>query len=158
MGAIFYNYNGNSIFKNSVGGGTLAICEAFDQFNSGSNLSIITRVGISVSDTVQFFQSFDDFIHYYYFGKGLGNITFEILLFTSCGGGTAPALSQLLSTLGSIRGKPTNVSMGNISFTGVLLEFHVEVVAEPETYYAVTINMGMIDHKLPSAQPNASSC
>lgn len=158
MGAIFYNFGGGSILKNSIGSGTLSICTAFDTFNNGQNLSIITEAGITVSDTIQFFQSFDDFIHYYYFGKGLGNIVFRMLLFCSCQSTTAPALSQLLTALGGIRGQPVTVSFGNVAFTGVLLEFNITVLAEPETYYDVSITLGMVDHQLPSAQPSASAC
>lgn len=147
------------MFKNSVGSGTLAVCSALDKFNTDpGNVSIITDVSVRAADTIQFFQSFDDLIHFYYFGKGLGSISFNMLLFQGCDSNSAPGVPKLLSTLGDMRGQKTEVSVGNITFVGVLTDFSVSIVSEPETHYAVSINMGMIDHKLKTPPPPNTSC
>ncbi len=159
MAALFHKFSSDQIFKNSVGNGTLAICSALDQFNSDpSNVSIITDVSVRATDTIQFFQSFDDLIHYYYFGKGLGNISFNMMLFQSCGGADAPGVPKLLAALGQMRGQETQVSVGNIVFVGVLTDFTLSIQSEPETHYIVNINLGMIDHQLSSPPPADTSC
>lgn len=147
------------MFKNSVGSGTLAICSALDQFNSDpGNVSIITDVQIQAADTIQFFQSFDDLIHFYYFGKGLGSIGFNMLLFQGCDSSSAPGVPKLLSALGDMRGQKTEVSVGNVMFVGVLTGFSVSIQSEPETHYAVSIQLGMLDHKLKTPPPANTSC
>lgn len=153
MSALFYKFSGDSVLKSSVGSGTLTICDAFDEFNNDeSNFSIITDVCVRATETVQLFQSFDDIIHFYWFGKGVGNMTFNILLFTSpegdSAGDTAPGLTKLLTTLGEKRGKPVEVLMGDITFTGVLLDFAITIVGEPETHYQASINLAMTDHNM----------
>lgn len=159
MAALFYQFGNNGLFKNSVGAGALMFCDELDEFSASStNMSIVTDIGIHVQETIQFFQSFDDFIHYYYFGKGLGNITINMLFFQDCNSGTAPGLIKILQKLGEIRGKIINVSIGNIVFSGVMMDFTVTAIAEPETHYAISINLGMTDHTLQSPQVQAKLC
>lgn len=159
MAALFHKFSGNQMLKNSVGSGTLAICSALDKFNSDpSNISIITDVVVRAADTIQFFQSFDDLIHYYYFGKGLGSISFNLLLFQGCDSNSAPGVPKLLEALGSMRGEKTEVSVGNVIFVGVLTDFTIAIQSEPETHYAVNINLGMIDHKLKTPPAGNTSC
>lgn len=160
MGALVYNFGNDCLFKNSVGTGQLMFCDVLDDFAASStNVSVVTDIGINVQETVQFFQSFDDFIHYYYFGKGLGTITVNFLFFQECGSGvSAPGLNKLMQTIGGIRGKPTDFSIGNITFTGVLRDFTITVISDPETYYAVSMNLGMINHTLQTPEMEGGAC
>jgi hypothetical protein len=158
MAALFYNFSGDSMFKNGIGSGGLMFCSDLDDFSgSSSNMSIVTDISVRVQDTIQFFQSFDDFIHYYYFGKGVGSITVNLLFFQDTSN-SAPGVSKILQKLGEKRGKTTEVSLGNVAFTGVLTDFTLTAMSEPETHYAVSINFAMIDHKLPSANITGGSC
>lgn len=146
------------MFKNGIGSGGLMFCTDLDEFSGdSSNMSIVTDIAIRVQDTIQTFQSFDDFIHYYYFGKGLGSISINLLFFQDTSN-TAPGVSKILSRLGEKRGKTVQVSLGNVAFTGVLTDFSITVIAEPETHYGVTINFAMIDHQLPTANITGGSC
>jgi len=159
MAAIFYQYGNNSIFKNSVGTGALLFCADLDDFSaSSSNMSVVTDIGIHVQETVQFFQSFDDFIHYYYFGKGLGSITINMLFFQDCTSGTAPGLAKILQRIGEKRGKTLDVSIGNVVFTGVLMDFSITVMSEPETHYAISLHLGMTDHKMQAPSIDPTTC
>jgi hypothetical protein len=159
MAALFYNFGSDNIFKNSVGSGALMFSDDFDEFSaSSSNLSIVTDIKVSVNETVQFFQSFDDFIHYYYFGKGLGSVTVDFLFFQSCDSNDAPGVSKLLAKIGQKRGQIINISIANVVFSGVLMDVNIAVTAEPETMYAISINIGMTDHQLPSANLDNPSC
>jgi len=158
MAALFYNFQGNSVFKNGIGSGNLMFCSDLDEFSSDSgNVSIVTDISVRVQDTIQIFQSFDDFIHYYYFGKGVGSITINIMLFQDTSN-SAPGISKLLSKLGEKRGKTMDISVGNVAFTGVLSDFTINVVSEPETHYIASINLAMIDHHLPSSNTSGASC
>lgn len=163
MAAFFHNAGNNNIFKNSVGMGEVVVSDAFDQLNGqGSTLSIMTDVAINVRETIQFFQSFDDFISFYYFGKGLGSISLNLLLFLSCDGNgpgnTAPGMERLMSLLGSIRGQLTDFSVGNVSFSGVVTDFTIQIASEPETHYMVNINLGMTEHTLEQVNFPSSGC
>lgn len=152
MAAFFHSNGNNNIFKNSVGMGEIAVSDAFDNLNGGDSLAIITDVAVNVRETIQFFQSFDDFISFYYFGKGVGTISLSMMLFLECGGNgpgnTAPGLERLMSRLGGIRGTEIDFSVGNTSFSGVLSDFTIQIVSEPETHYLVQINLGMTNHTL----------
>lgn len=153
MAAFFHNSNGNNIFKNSVGMGQVAVSDAFDDLNgSEGSLAIITDISINVRETIQFFQSFDDFISFYYFGKGVGAISLNMMFFLECSGqgpgNTAPGIETLMTRLGGIRGTLTDFSVGNVTFSGVVTDFTVQIVSEPETHYLVNINLGMTEHTL----------
>lgn len=164
MAAFFHNSNGDGIFKNSVGMGEIAISDAFDQLNDGSTgtLAIITDVAISARETVQFFQSFDDLISFYFFGKGLGAISLNLMFFLDCSGkspgSSAPGLDRLMTLLGSIRGTLTDFSVGSVTFSGVVTDFTVQVASEPETHYLVNINLGMTDHTLEQVNFPSPGC
>ena len=155
MAALFFKYSNTGIFKNSVGtGGKIVTCD--DLFagvvGEASAVTILTAMSISHNETVQFFQSFGDLIHYFYFGRGLGNIHFELMCFLDCNTrDKAPGVTKLWDKIGSSRGKKITVSFDGIAVTGVLTGFNVSAVAEPETHFIVSIDLGMIDSKLKKA-------
>ena len=166
MGAIFHNYSDKGMIKNSVGGGAVPVStdlfSGWFMFNQvqADYLTIITEVSITNNDVVQFFLSFDDFIHHYYFGKGVGQMRISGMFFTDCGGfftnagvvnaaGGMPGLGHFYKVLGEKRGTVVTISTdGGMWFKGVLTDCTVTFVSEPETMASFTINLGMIDHSL----------
>lgn len=158
MGALFYSYGSNGMFKNSVGPGSApAQIDMFSDLVRKDSLCIITQVGIQISDVVQFFLTFDDFVHYYYFGKGVGNITISGMIFLNCDN-QLPGVSDLLEGVGQKRGQEIKVSMNDHWFIGVLIDCSIQMVSEPETMVTFQANLGMIDHSLPSPQPKQPKC
>lgn len=157
MGALLHVTGDNNIFKHHIGMTTTAVCEVFDSFNATpGSLSILTGFTIQGRENVQFFQSFDDKVVAFYFGKGVGSINLTFMVFCECESGKPTALEKLLERIGAVRGDQIDVVIGSIAFTGVITDFTVQAEAEPETHYIVNITMGMIDHTLPTPTINSS--
>lgn len=155
MAAIFFQYTDKGIFKNSIKpGGTLVQSDLLSGLDTSQYVTILTNVTIQHNETVQFFQSFGDLINYFYFGKGLGQIHMELMCFMNCT--TAPGLQKLWTAIGQNRGKEISVSMGPIFVKGVLMSFSVAAVAEPETHFMISIDLGMTDSNLTKANITGS--
>ena len=157
MAAIFYSYGNNSIFS-KVGSSTAPVTlDVFGSLVNSGSLCIITQFGINTTETIQYFQTFDDLIHYYWFGKGLGSMSISGMLFMDCNG-AMPGINNLLTAVGQKRGQEVTCVMGGISFVGILQECNITMVSEPETMATFNITMSMVDHTLPSPKPAAPSC
>jgi len=169
MGAIFYQYSDTGILKHSVGSTAVpGSIDIFENINANAktkggplvskdNLCIITQIGVAMSEIVQFFPTFDDFIHHYWFGKGVGSIVCQGVLFLDCHG-VFPGLSSLMTAIGEHRGEKIVCSFGDFLFTGILTNCDLQMVAEPETVLSFTINLGMTEHNLPTPKPKDPSC
>lgn len=157
MAAIFY-YGNNGVFKGSVGSAAApANISVFDKLVGKDNLCIITQIGITMTETTQFFQTFDDLIHYFWFGKGLGNISIQGMLFMDCHG-KMPGLDPLFKAIGQQRGKLITCTMGSILFKGVIQECNVTMVSEPETMVSFSISLAMTENSLPPAKAVKPRC
>ncbi len=157
MAALFFQYSNSGIFKNSVGpGGKIVNCDLFDGIINESGVSILTSMSVQHSETVQFFQSFGDLVHYFYFGRGVGQIRFDLMCFLKCQSDQAPGIQKLWSSIGGKRGQKVTVSFNSISVTGILTGFNITAVAEPETHYLVSIDLGMIDSSLKKSSVTGS--
>ena len=159
MGALFYNYSEDNIFKQNISSASaVAHISIFEDLVSEDNLCIITEIGVGISETVQFFLTFDDLIHYYWFGKGLGSISCQGLLFLGCDSDVFPGVSTLLNAVAAHRGKPITCSIGPFTFTGVLVDCQLSVVSEPETMAQFTLNIAMTEHSLPPSERPGPTC
>lgn len=157
MAAIFYNYSDDNMFKNSVSSGAAPIStNLFEDLQNENMLCIISQISITHNDVVQFFMTFDDFIHHYYFGKGVGSISISGMIFTNCQGGM-PGLLAFYQRIANVRGKEVIMSTPGVTFTGVLLDCNVTMVAEPETMASFTANFAMVNSNL-SSPTFPSSC
>ncbi len=152
MGAVFYKLSNNNIFKAGGGGGQIVHSNALFSglLGEASQLTLLVRMSIQCNENIQFFQSFDDVIHHYYFGKGVGQISMDLLCFLECGNTSAPGLHTLWGALGKVRGKEIDVAFDGIVVSGVLMDFTINAVSEPETHYIICINLGMTKNGLPS--------
>lgn len=148
MAALFINVNDAGLFRWSAGQtASLVSCSLTDEL-AGKNQSILTNVSISYNETVQFFQSFDDLIHYFYFGKGLGTIRFELMCFQYCEGGQPPGLGKMISKIGENRGKLVSLNMGPVRVAGILMDFTVSLSPDPTPIWTITATLGMTQHNL----------
>jgi hypothetical protein len=153
MGAIFVT-TGDDILKAYSGNAALIKSDLTDDLGQ-DNLSILTGASVVYNELIQFFQSFDDLIHHYYFGKGLGQIRLDLMCFTDCNSGNAPGIASIVAKIGKIRGKKVDFTIGTEQVTGVLMEFNISAQAEPLPHFIVSITLGMVDHTLPKAKITA---
>lgn len=147
MAAVFVKLD-NDIFMTTAGSPTSFVkCDLIDSSIGSDQFMLLTNFQTTFNEVVQFFQSFDDLIHYYYFGKGLGQIRFDLMAFFNCEG-TAPGLKTLYTSIGSKRGKKITLDFMNIHVEGILMEFTIAATAEPLPHFQISITLGMTDSNL----------
>ena len=150
MAAYFYQpIRGNPIFKNGFHVNT-AINIPFLYDSVGPNgCSIVTEVTIQNRDTIQYFLTFDDFISYFYFGKGLGTISISGVMFSDRRGYFRGA-NLFNNIMAGIRGTKQLISFGNAVFVAVVSNFTIRAGADDAQSNTVDFNitMDVIDHSL----------
>lgn len=159
MAALFFKYTDTGIFKNSVGaGGKIVNSDLLEGIvDTPDAVTILTSVSITHNETVQFFQSFGDLVHYFYFGRGLGQIHLELMCFLDCKSkDSAPGLKKIWDKIGEKRGKKIDLTFDAVTVSGVLTNFNISVVAEPETHFIISLDLGMIESNLPNANITGS--
>lgn len=150
MAAIFYSPTfGRDVFRDGIQANTSVRVPFLNSLVGSSGFSIITDVSIQNSDTVQFFLTFDDLISYFYFGKGLGAITINGIMFTDCNG-NVPGADVFYGQISRFRGVPVDISFGSAVFTGIISSFTTNSESEFQTT-SFSIALTIIDHSLQSA-------
>lgn len=150
MAAIFYQVNPRrNIFRDALTVNTSIRIPWLDGLVGTNGFSIITDISINNSDTIQYFLTFDDFINYFYFGKGLGQIQVNGVMFTDCNGNT-PGVTMFYDIIGANRGVPLGISAGGYMFTGVISSFAVTAESESmTTNFQLTLTI--VHHNLQQA-------
>lgn len=144
MAAIFLNYQ-KDLFISNVNFTIPYNCAQLSQLDSG--LSLVTNVGVQTSENIQYFMGFDDLITYLHFGKSVGAMVIDGMLFSDCRGGIS-GIGPFYNAVGGLRGSRVTLSLGGFSFTGVITNTNVSVMASPDTMASFSIHMAMIDHTL----------
>jgi hypothetical protein len=148
MAAIFYRpvNNSTTLFKSGVHVNTAVRVPFLNRLVGGTGFAIVTEVTTQMRDTIQYFLTFDDLISYFYFGKGLGNISISGMLFSDCSG-HYPGLNQFTDIIAGVRGTTQNISFGNAVFSGVVSSFTLRAVGEDNTI-EFNIQLDVVDHSL----------
>lgn len=158
MAAIFYvpQNSGTVLFKNAMQVNTSINIPFLHALVGTNGFSVISEVTIQNRDTIQYFLTFDDFISYFYFGKGLGSITISGVMFSDCNAYFHGA-SILTNIISRIRGTTQQISFGNVVFDAVISQFTIRASADEGLNNAIDFNiqMDIINHSLisPSFQP-----
>lgn len=159
MAAILYYIdaaNDTSVFKESFPVVTDVRIPFLDSVTGSSFpdlLTIVSKVGMQNSETIQYFLTFDDVISYFYFGKGMGSLEIAGMMFGNSND-MYPGLRTLFDkVIGKNRGKKLPVSFGSFVFYGVIDRHTLSVDAE--TGIAdFSLGLSIIDHTLPSRPPD----
>ena len=140
--ATIYKYDTETkeeLFKCGIQVLTSVKLEFLEDLVTQENLTVITEMSIQAAETVQFFLTFDDVINWFYFGKGLGTMTIQGLILT--GANKDAGLHTFLNeSMGKMRGKSVQASVGNIVFTGVLTNFSLNFTQDPAPLVAFSLS------------------
>jgi hypothetical protein len=149
MAAVFYkpNATGTPIFRDSVPVLSVFECVALRELTGVYGDVVITGVQNRHNETIQYFLTFDDFISFFYYGKGLGELSVTGLAFMDCDG-RMPGLQRLHQVFGSLRGRTFPVSLGWLGLTCVLNGYSVDIIAD-DMLAAFTLNISVIDNTFP---------
>ena len=158
MAAIFYKpLVGTEFFKGDLHLVSSVYVDFLQNFIGSDSLAIVTQVGIQNSDTIQYIMTFDDVINFFYFGKGMGSITISGMLLSNGNGELPGAYRFHNDVIGSARGKRVKVSMGNTVFVGVISNFGINVIADPNVA-EFTISLSVVNHNIPNPVNAVSNC
>jgi len=148
MPAAFFTLGSNDLFQQSSGyGQSLISIPEVDNIIGSNGLAIYNNVGLQLSETIQYFLTFDDVIKFIHFGKGVGTLTAEGTLFSDCYG-NIPGISKFRSAISALRGKEQKIDIGGIVVTAVMTASQVNIVGDPDTMAQFSFNFSVVNHSL----------
>ena len=147
MPAVLVTTNPNDIF---FSGGTvdhLVSIPAVDNLVGKTYLAMYNSVGLRLSETIQYFLTFDDVIKTIHFGKGLGSISVEGTMFCDHSG-NVPGLAKFSEAFRALRGKIKTLTIGPTVFTVIVTDAQLQLIGDPDTQANFTFNFAIVDHDL----------
>jgi hypothetical protein len=148
MPAHFFRYSGGDLFRTSGGGGAhLVNIPGVNSLIGGGGMAIYTNVSIQLSETIQYFLTFDDMIKYIHFGKGVGSVTAEGIMYCNCSG-NVPGAAMFGSIYAGLRGSPQMIVIGSTAVKGVLTGAEMSIISEPDTMAQFSYTFAIVDHQL----------
>ena len=148
MAAVFITLQGNDVFKSAGSASSLITIPSLDGIVGREGLAIYTDVSVQIGETIQYFMTFDDVIKFIHFGKGIGNITANGMMFCDKDG-DLPSLKKFFSSaISELRGKDVQVVVGTTTFTAVMTAAQVNVLSEPDTMAQFQVNFSIVNHTL----------
>lgn len=157
--ATIYHYSDNNseVFKGGIQVLTAVKIPFLDVLLTPANLAIVTELSMQNAETIQFFMTFDDVISWFYFGKGMGQMTIRGLLLTNESG--TPGLPVLLQdVMKTTRGKSVQVSLGNAVFRCVMTSFNLSMSQDPSPIVEFTLGLNIVGHNLPTREKQNVPC
>lgn len=140
----FYFKNGGELFGQG-GGAQIVKIPSVDAIVGEGGLAVYSNVSFQVNETLQYFLAFDDVIKFIHFGKGVGNVTAEGILYCDCSG-NLPGLSKATSAIGALRGSAVQLSLGGYTVTGVLTTATIAAMADQDTFGQFSFSFAIVDH------------
>ena len=140
----FYFKNGGELFGQG-GGAQIVKIPSVDDIVGAGGLAVYSNVSFQVNETLQYFLAFDDVIKFIHFGKGVGNVTAEGILYCDCSG-DLPGLSKATSAIGALRGSAVKLSLGGYTVTGVLTTATIAAMADQDTFGQFSFSFAIVDH------------
>ena len=165
MAAIFYDTGkAGDIFRSNMQAPDIVQIDFLQSLLTTPQLQsamiVLSNVEVSNNETVQFFMTFDDVVQYFYFGKGIGQITVNGTIFSNFDSGCneqMPGIQLLYKAIGTVRGQKVLVSFGTggPTFQGVITSFRTSLSPEPVLVADFSISISVVDHSgfEPSKQP-----
>jgi hypothetical protein len=144
MPAFYYKNSGGDLFQQG-GGAELVRIPSVDDIVGASGLAVYSQVSFQVNETVQYFLAFDDVIKFIHFGKAVGNVTAEGIMYCDCSG-DVPGLSKASSAIGSLRGEVVKLTLGGFSVQGVLTSATISALADQDTFGQFTFTFAIVNH------------
>jgi hypothetical protein len=148
MPAHFFTYSGGDLFRTSGGGGAyLVSIPLVNSLIGPGGLAVYTNVTLQLSETLQYFLTFDDVVKYIHFGKGVGSVTVEGIMFSDCSG-DVPGAKKFSSIYSGLRGRTTQISVGGTTVRAVLTTGTISIISEPDTMAQFSFSFAIVDHQL----------
>lgn len=147
MSAVLITMQGGDLFQQGGGSDHLINIDGVNSIVGSGGLAIYDVVSVRLSETIQYFLTFDDVIKVIHFGKGVGTVTAEGTLFSTCGG-DLPGVSSFKSAFSGLRGKVTSAAIGSLAFKVMVTEAQLQIMGDPDTMGKFSFNLAILDHDL----------
>lgn len=147
MAAIFYEDKGEAMFRPGVAVQSFIKVQFLDKLLGDDRkkaMLVLSSVEIQSNEVVQVFMTFDDVVKYFYFGKGVGQLNITGTIYSTFDKDCKEEMSgtdMLYEAVDAVRGTLVKVSLGKVTFSGVISNFRTSTSAEPTlaTEFSITI-------------------
>ena len=147
MAAIFMNTTKSDLFHSGGTANPIYIPEIEQLVSDNSMLSLYTQVSTQLNETIQYFLTFDDVIKVIHFGKGLGTITAEGIMFSDCDG-EIPGFDTFKKAISALRGEVVEATIGPMTLTVIMTSAQVTLIPDPTTMGHFTFSFSVVNHDL----------
>ena len=147
MAAIFMNTTKNDLFHSGGTANPIYIPKVEELVDNNSMLALYTQVSTQLNETIQYFLTFDDVIKVIHFGKGLGTITAEGIMYSDCDG-EIPGFDTFKKAVSDLRGEVVEAVIGPMTLTVIMTSVQVTLVPDPTTMAHFTYSFSIVNHDL----------
>ena len=145
MPATFIALSRTDIFKSGGAGQNILTVPMVDNLIGPDGLAIYNSVSVQVGETLQYFLTFDDVIKFIHFGKGLGNVTAEGIMYCDCNG-NIPGAQRFAQVVSGLRGKTQSISVGSVVVTATMTTSQLTMSSDPDTMAHFVFNFAVVNH------------
>ena len=147
MAASFVTLSQQDLFASGGNATSLIKIPKVDDVVGKKGLAIYNTVTVQLNETIQYFLTFDDVIKFIHFGKGLGSIAVEGVLYSDCDG-NLPGMTKLKGAISALRGKEQEITVGPLTVTAVMTSVQLSITSEPDTMAPFVFNFSVVNHHL----------
>jgi hypothetical protein len=146
MSAVLVTGPKNDMFKNAgAGEHIIKIPSVDDIVAANAGIAMYNTVSAKLSETIQYFLTFDDVTKVIHFGKAVGSLNVEGTLFSTCSG-EIPGMSKFSAAFYALRGNVVDAVIGNISVKIIMSDAQVTIVGHPDTLADFSFQFSIVDH------------
>ena len=147
MPAAFVRTGSGDIFKSGGGSDHLVSVPYVDEIIGAGGLAVYDTVSVQLGETIQYFLTFDDVIKFIHFGKGVGAVTAEGTMYSTCDG-SLPGAAGFAQAVSALRGKATYLTVGNVVVAATLTNAQLSISSQPDTMAHFIFNFAVVNHQL----------
>lgn len=147
MAAIFMNLTKTDLFHSGGTANPIYIPEVEKLVSDNSLLALYTQVSTQLNETIQYFLTFDDVIKVIHFGKGLGTVTVEGIMYSDCDG-EIPGFDTFKEAVSKLRGEVVEAVVGPMTLTVIMSSVQVTLLPDPTTMGHFTYSFSVVNHDL----------
>lgn len=149
MPSSFVNLIKKDLFNSGGTADHMIIIPEVDSIMGEEGLAIYDNVTYQLNETIQYFLTFDDVIKFIHFGKGVGTLVANGMMFSNTDG-ELPGISAFENAITGLRGKEQLVYIGGgrAELTCIMSSSQITVTSDPDTMAHFTFNFGIVQHTL----------
>jgi phosphotransferase system IIA component len=147
MPATFITLSKQDIFQSGGAADAFIDIPGVRNIISKDSLAVYNTISVQLGETIQYFLTFDDVIKYIHFGKGLGTLTVEGMLFSDCDA-NIPGLKKYKQAFSLLRGEQIDITILPMVLTCVMTGSQFTILSEPDTMAQFAFSFSIVNHTL----------